>query len=360
MITDAADLYARNIEKHLHLLLLNISKWLTANPPWLIGIVLVLAIIIYYLLHLRPKQRKKRHEKQCELNLLTSELTQQEQYYRLEAEHWEKKFKEEQQNNLNEREQRRASAEKARQEKERVAKEQKVIADRRVQELATQAATDEAARKKAGTDFERRVIALIKKDFVDLHETGRARLLYGVTLPYAHTSVYDSGDNPQIDIVLIDTSGIYVIECKCWKGLILGVSNWAYCLQFQCDIIKNFCPITKVNKDKPFVFTSHSNPLAQNAVHKRELYAHLKNCVSNDPHLFKEISVFAECGSVDFFLRKTPKGKEVRDDYIWFGMESELIATLRNYDTITPTFSRLSPEDVDLIYRKLSPYEESL
>ncbi|MEG1943238.1 MAG: hypothetical protein RR049_05420, partial [Angelakisella sp.] len=68
-----------------------------------------------------------------------------------------------------------------------------------------------------------------------------------------------------------------------------------------------------------------------------------------DPNLFKEISVFAECGNIDCFINKQSKD----ENHIWLGLENELTTAIRKYSDNMPVASRLSQKDVNLIYNKL-------
>lgn len=189
----------------------------------------------------------------------------------------------------------------------------------------------------------------MQKNFVHWIETERAKLLYNVVLP--------EECNAQIDAILIDISGIYIIECKCWKGTILGKYDEKYWLVIALDRENGIPVIQKENE--PFYCKSIYNPLKQNEYHKNAVYYFLNNEIGKSYNQFKRFTVFDNCGNIDFIIPSKQKPVDPQMKYTWAGGKDNLCDAIETYDTTTPEGSRLSHQDVNLIYNKLKPYAES-
>ncbi|MEG0944466.1 MAG: NERD domain-containing protein [Angelakisella sp.] len=326
-------------------LLLFIGDWLLANPPWLIGLVAVLAVALWYLLHIRPEAKREEQLRQhMVLNHADEQATESKnetERLKMDAIILRKQIKWEQANavrlekelaELKEKEtQRRASAEQSRRDRE----EKEVV----------QAALDEAARKEAGTAFEMRIKEMLKTKLVEWFDQGDAKLLYNVTLPKSGT---------QIDLILIHRSGIYIIECKCWDGFFLGRYDWQKVFKVQCH--KNSSGLPAFIAPGKLTVEFLDNPIYQNSYHQKEMAKCLRgfDCIHTD--MYKQLSVFDNCGNADFILPKKIASPELQLKNIWHGNKDELIDKIRAYDrTLSAKIPRLTAKNMLELQEKLQP-----
>lgn len=326
------------VAESFKLLLGSIWEWLMDNPPWAIGIAVAVALLLWYFLHARPAKRreewrKAQAAKNAERQALLEQQTKKTNDEKLATQQYFDK--------------KRADARAAKELEDKQREDSAAMAAQKIQD---QEAANQAIREKVGTDFELRIVNLINKDFVHWIETDRAKLLHNIVLPEAY--------NAQIDAILIDTSGIYVIECKCWDSMLLGKYDWYYWLAINMDF-KNALPIIGKEKE-PFYCKSIKSPVNQNEYHKKALNRFLNSQAGKDFIQFKRLTVFDSCGNIDFVLPPTQKSGDKQMQYTWVGKKDELCDAIKNYDTITPAVSRLAPGDVNLIYNKLKPYSKSI
>lgn len=333
MITEAKVPNYPTVAESFKLLLGSVLEWLISNPPYTVGILLVLAAVLWYFLHIRPD--KRREKRAAEQAIQDAERQAREAY--LTQKQQEDAAKQEKQEYWDKKHQAEATQKAAADEAARLAKEKRKL-------------DEQAARQKAGRDFELRIIELLETRLTSWLETGRAKLLYNLTLPM-------NGYNTQIDAVLVDTSGIYVIECKCWDRLIVGMHNWPCWFAIKV-IFKNSIPVTSEN-DQSFYCQAFKSPIVQNEEHKNSLSAFLQQKTNHRFKQFKRITVFDTCGKTSFILPSQGRPDPYIDPYTWVGKRDDLLAEIQEFDESIHINLRLSIPDVNLIFNALKPYAES-
>lgn len=312
--------------------------WLIDNPPWAVGLTAVITLALWYFLHYKPEQTRAWKQECREVERLTQKQLKEESYQKL-------------------LDQRKAAEQKRLEDAQRVTalyeQREREAFDQREQQKAIEAQKakeQQAAQEKAGRDFELRIVELLKHELSDWFQTYRTRILYNVTIP---TYAYQT----QIDAILIDTSGIYVIECKCWNRVIIGKYDWPYWLTIQA-VLKDGIPVVAKN-EQTFYCQAFESPLEQNERHKGAVSVFLQDKIGKKFKQFKRITVFDTCGKTDFILPNDGRGDPWQTPYTWAGNKNELVTTIKEYDQEISKISRLSIGEVTLIYDTLKPYAES-
>ncbi|MEG1875660.1 MAG: nuclease-related domain-containing protein, partial [Angelakisella sp.] len=215
------------------------------------------------------------------------------------------------------------------------------------EKLRLQQEQNKASRKQAGTEYELMVAEKLLSEFSDWTSTGRAHLLYDVKIP-----------NTQIDILLIDTSGIYIIECKRWKGLIVGKHSWPVWFQIDCKIVNNKPDVESptYNADKYVSCKILPAPVEQNEIHMKKLQDFICDSGIREDLKFKRLSVMNSTGYLDFIQKDTDTQKNWIKNYIWLGKDEDIVSAIQDYDCRTLEATRMKPEQVEAIYQLLKPY----
>lgn len=271
-----------------------IFYWLIDNPPWAVALAVLLLLLVIVLLYILPDKRQEK----AEMKRMLLRMEQEE-------------------NRAN-------TAQKMQQQK---------------------AQRSQAEKDEAGRAFELRIVALLQNGLIDWIETGRAKLLHNIKLPYG-----------QVDVILIDTSGIYVIECKCWSGIVLGRQDWPFWFRLICDFEKGVPKVEDSNQGFPC--NAFRNPIEQNKEHKKNLYQLIERHTGRSYKQFKQISVFDKCGNLDFLFSNVSKPGDYLSQYTWFGNKDELLDKIRWYDANMNVNDRLAPQEVNELYSILQAYVE--
>lgn len=219
--------------------------------------------------------------------------------------------------------------------------------DEKKLEAEKQRQKDRETKKEIGVAFERHMFEILCERYKDRIQDGLTRIVYNIN----QQGYFDT----QIDIVLIDTSGIYLIECKRWGGLIVGNPNWQYWLRVKCEIKLNNVFFRSDNKQRLTDITEvFLNPITQvrNQTEQLERFFTVKKGVDFG-RCYKRMAVFNTDMHTDFIVGKY-LGKY--KDYTWFGKEEELCDAIDNYRSLHPNI--LTKNSVKNIYDILTPMSE--
>lgn len=200
----------------------------------------------------------------------------------------------------------------------------------------------------AGEKFELAVKSQLESYFHDRVQNGQMRILHNIEQP---------GElDFQIDLVVIDISGIYVIECKRWSGVLVGGGHWTNWVQISFDEdfkSPSFYCYTNVNGDKILDNARlYYNPMLQvrSQTDKLAKLITVKHGY-RIANRYKRMVVMHNDSCCDF-LDPTYKGPFA--DYTWFGKESELIESIEHYQQ---GCNYLTVAQVAEIYKILHQYE---
>lgn len=174
-----------------------------------------------------------------------------------------------------------------------------------------------AQRKSIGREFELQVANELAEQFKDRITANKTRILHTINQP----GFFDA----EIDVLLIDTSGIYLIECKYWRGLIVGDVNWDYWIQIGCDFINGLPSIKEEHELFAKVFYS---PVTQVSKQAFKLQKFITERAGFSRNVYKRMSVMQSSAHLEF-LHKDYNG--FYKNFTWFGTQDLLCDKIRDY-----------------------------
>lgn len=197
-----------------------------------------------------------------------------------------------------------------------------------------------AERKAVAREFELQVAKKLANHFRDRIAAGKTRILHTINQP----GYFDT----EIDLLMIDTSGIYLIECKCWKGLIVGNVNWKYWIQVGCNY-KNNSPVLEDGQE--FTAKVFYSPIEQVSKQAEKLQDLIRKRIGYTENVYKRMAVMQSSAHIDFI-----RGELVGwyKDFTWFGTKERICDKIELYQLQKDNL--LSIKNVDDIYNGLRSF----
>ena len=171
--------------------------------------------------------------------------------------------------------------------------------------------------KDAGTVFELEIKALLEEKFANDIAKGEVNIIHNFNPQLGtHTN--------QMDIILINDAGIYIIECKRWSGSVFGAAHWDNCLKLNLFFNENGSPILKrlgLIPKEPFPM----NPFKQLIAQQIGMYNFLKDRLGKKCIHIKRLLVFPNYTDISLLDLTTDDDS---DAYFWYGKKDNLITAI--------------------------------
>lgn len=210
-----------------------------------------------------------------------------------------------------------------------------------------------------GKKFEKEIEHILIDGLSDWFEKDNAILLYQVKLKYNEEVKY-----PHIvDFLLLHKSGIYIIECKNWAGLIVGQNHWEDWIQVKCKFIfdgKNpVCPIFYDDMK----LAHFRNPIKQVNSQKDDLETLVENYLGEKYkkliHLRTKRVVVMNRTNGDIESAVSPKSIQADDKHLWYGYKDELIKGIEDLSVEMPSYYYFTDNQIRKLYEQISSKQES-
>lgn len=210
-----------------------------------------------------------------------------------------------------------------------------------------------------GRKFEKEIEHILIDGLSDWFEKDNAILLYQVKLKYDEEVKY-----PHIvDFLLLHKSGIYIIECKNWAGLIVGQNHWEEWIQVKCKFIldgKNpICPIFYDDMK----LAHFRNPIKQVDSQKEDLEKLAKNYLGERYkkliNLRTKRVVVMNRTNGDIESAVSPKSIQAADKHLWYGYKDELIKGIKDLSVEMPSYYYFTDNQIRKLYEHISSRQES-
>lgn len=197
-------------------------------------------------------------------------------------------------------------------------------------------------RYSVGEKFELTIKRLLENKFADDISSGKMHVYHNVKIDDTYKDKDGKYNNRimQLDLVIVDVSGIYIIDCKWWNGLIFRNESWDRWLVVPCEFNDN-------DHKKPIfrpVDDDYNLPI-DNVYARKNLTDDIRKQTSSFSkwmiskgfrgiNQYKRMVVFKDNSKMKFIHLDSPSqntnNKGVKY-FTWIGMQSEFFEKVNEY-----------------------------